>query len=336
MKSTIKKNIPSFIKNRIIKFRQNFELFSLYLEDESRFKKFSAVGKSSYDYKIVRSQVMYYTHQIEKGLSRKNFRYGFGSFALTNLIKYLIQMENFPDGEVDDFFQNGVSALKAYQDKHISIDGNVPNINLFPEKLLSRINQSNSDMGGTNYVLSKDKEDNSNLNFKELAMRRSSIRDFKVESEVDLSEIKEAIEISIKSPSVCNRQSSRVKIINNKEILRQVLELQGGFAGYELPDKLLLVTSDLSNFLRAHERNQCFTDGGLFSMSLLYALEYKGIAACPLSANVSKEKSKKIRNLISLPENENLIMFIACGKMEDKVKIPKSYRSPYDKIATMI
>ena len=65
-------------------------------------------------------------------------------------------------------------------------------------------------------------------------------------------------------------------------LFMKALKIQGGFLGYAMPPVLLLVTSDIRAFMNNGERNEPFVDGGLFSMSLLYALEAYGLAACPL------------------------------------------------------
>ena len=332
MKEKIKSIVPAWILFEIKNVIQSIELNYLYKNDKKRFKTYSANSKGNLSIGNVRSQVMYFSHQIEKGLSRKNFRYGFGLSAINNLVDALQRMQHFPNYENDDFYKTGISSLRAYSDRHRAKNEIIPNFENIPDKLLHEIEHSTTENAGIVEITSRSKIDNSMINFKELAMRRTSIRDFKTDEHVDLDDLEEAIEICLKTPSVCNRQSSRVKIVTDKAKIERILTLQRGFNGYELPDKLLLVTSDLSYFLRAQERNQGFIDGGLFSMSLLYSLEYKSIGACPLSANIGQTKVDEIRKILSIPESEILIMFIACGIIDDKITSPKSYRSPVNQI----
>ncbi|MGH2182869.1 nitroreductase family protein, partial [Enterococcus faecalis] len=120
------------------------------------------------------------------------------------------------------------------------------------------------------------------VDFKYLALNRYSIRDYD-SSDVDLGMLNEAIEIALKSPSVCNRQSARVYVINDKKEIKELLNIQGGFNGYELPPCLILVTCDIQDFIDISERNQPYIDGGIFAMSLIYALEYQGFATCTLN-----------------------------------------------------
>lgn len=336
MKLAIKRIIPDAVENTIKLMKSNIELNKLTKSDKKRFQKYSSRKGGTDDYSNLRSKVMYYTHQLEKGLSRKNFRYGFGVSAITSLTDSLVKMKNYPEWENDDFYRNGISALSAYQVKHQNSQSKTPNFDTLPPEILEEVEQCDGNTAGVIEYTLEEKKENEHINFKELAMNRYSIRDFNQNATVKMEDIYEAIDISIKSPSVCNRQPSRVKIITNKKIISKVLELQGGFGGYELPDKLILITSDLTVFLRSQERNQSYIDGGLFSMSLLYALEYKGIGACPLSTNIPEEKNGRIREILNIPDNENLIMFIVCGIMENQVKCPKSYRMPSNEITQVI
>lgn len=336
MKSAIKKIIPNTVENKIKLIRSNIELNKLTKNDKKRFQKYSSQRSDTDDFNNMRSKVMYYTHQLEKGLSRKNFRYGFGVSAITSLVESLVRMKSYPEWRDDDFYRNGISALAAYQAKHQTRKSEIPNFDILTKEILEEVEKCKDVTAGIIEYTLEEKKENEHLNFKELAMNRYSIRDFNQSATIKMEDLYEAIEISTKSPSVCNRQPSRVKIVVNKNVITKVLELQGGFGGYDLPDKLIIITSDLAVFLRSQERNQSYIDGGLFSMSLLYALEYKGIGACPLSTNIPEEKNNKIREILKIPDNEILIMFIVCGIMENKVKCPKSYRMPSNEITQVI
>jgi hypothetical protein len=88
----------------------------------------------------------------------------------------------------------------------------------------------------------------------------------------------------------------------------------------------LIITSDISYLTGSRERNQGFVDGGMFSLSILYALQYNNVSACALNASFNSKDDKKIKNLIGIPDNENLIMFISTGSFLDVSKVPNSAR----------
>ncbi|WP_159160375.1 nitroreductase family protein [Enterococcus casseliflavus] len=334
MKDKIKKILPTSLLKTIHKIKVNKYNNIVFKEDKDRFLKYAVTGKSAPSQENLQSQLMYFTHQLEKGLSRRNFRYGFGRNAITNLAKILDKIDESMPIYNSPFYSNSISALRAYKIKHMEIDKNIPNFDLLSQRILDEVDTTSCETAGIITVNSSEKQATSTSNFYELAMNRFSIRDFKQDSDVEIKDIESAIEISMKSPSVCNRQPSRVKVIQDKKLIEKIINLQGGFGGYDLPNKLLLVTSDLSVYLRVQERNQAYIDGGLFCMSLLLSLEFKQIGACPLSVNIAVEKMDEIRGLLKLEGKEVPIMFIACGIMQDEVKVPKSYRLPSEIVTT--
>src|SRR5699024_8074297 len=96
------------------------------------------------------------------------------------------------------------------------------------------------------------------LNFKELAAYRYSIRDFGEEIVSD-EEIFDAIQMATKTPSVCNRQAYRVYQIKNPEILKKVYNMQGGLTtNGENLQQFLLVTCNREFMNGPHERNQTY------------------------------------------------------------------------------
>ena len=46
---------------------------------------------------------------------------------------------------------------------------------------------------------------------------------------------------------------------------------------------LLIIAMDLKAFVPAHERYQHWIDGGMFSMSIIYALHSLGLSSCCLN-----------------------------------------------------
>ncbi len=116
----------------------------------------------------------------------------------------------------------------------------------------------------------------------------------------------------------------------------KALKIQGGFLGYAMPPVLLLVTSDIRAFMNNGERNEPFVDGGLFSMSLLYALEAYGLAACPLNAMFNLSQDRQTRELLDIPDYEFPVMYIAVGNFPESVPVCYSTRYEPEKIVTRI
>ena len=337
MKNKIKKFLPKPLVEMIRKNKMKYNLRKLYRHDFLRFKKSFSSDESSANFDQLRARLMFYAHSIEKGLSHENFRAKFGQKALRDLSRYMNIYSEKKYDKSDIRYQIALSALKNYTTFHAEKGIDVEEIlsDIFSEEILFDLNQALIGIAGFLSVSELSKSTNKEKSFEELSRERVSVRSFSKEK-IDFSKIEKAIEISMKSPSVCNRQPSRVIVIKNKDIISQVLKIQGGFSGYDIPPVLLLVTANNTSFVSIYERNEGFIDGGLFSMSLLYALEFESVAACALNAMLSIEQENDIREILSISREETLIMFIAVGNFDVNSKVPVSYRDSYVSIMRVI
>lgn len=167
-------------------------------------------------------------------------------------------------------------------------------------------------------------------------LTRHSIRDYGREK-IEDKRVFEAIEIATKSPSACNRQPWKVYYVKSKDIIENILDIQGGFTGHgKNIQGLLLITSDNSYYGGPHERNQNFVDGGIFVASLIYALTANQIATCPLHADLHGEQLGKIKSKLSIKKGEDLISFIAFGSFPESGKYANSPRDSYSDISIVI
>ena len=283
------------------------------------------------------AKVTFYSHQIEKGLSHSNFRYGFGKSALMNLSSALEDLKrcdsDYPECAA---YQSAVAALQEYRYKHENAGYHIDDmIALFPSDIWDDASASASANGGSVPVKASLKDGNATIPFENLFLNRRSVREFS-DSPLTETEIQHVIEVATKAPSVCNRQPVRVYVITNKSVIEKALKLQGGFNGYKVPPALFLITADNEAFLSISEHNEGFVDGGLFSMALLMAMEANKIAACPLNTMFSKQIDQQTRNLIGVPENEFLIMYIAAGHFPDETHTCISKRYPVQDILTIV
>jgi nitroreductase len=108
-----------------------------------------------------------------------------------------------------------------------------------------------------------------------------------------------------------------------------LISLQNGNKGFgHLIPTLAVITSDSGAFFDASERHEPYIDGGLFSMTLMYALSAKGLATCCLNWCVSPDKDVALRNILPLADSEVVIMLMAIGYPEPDVLVPRSPRKP--------
>ncbi|EOJ96029.1 hypothetical protein WOQ_02711 [Enterococcus faecalis EnGen0340] len=326
----LKKKLPKSVVEKLRIVKEYFNSYRLFCLDRKRFLTYYS-KKNSNKEENIKAQLIFWGHSIEKGLSRQNIRLGFGKNVVTKLLEYMEKYDKLGFDKQNYCYLNSMSIMRKYIEIH---EKNHFDLDYIPRRydvILNKIKESNTEVGGVVEFNLENRLDRKKVDFKYLALNRYSIRDYD-SSDVDLGLINEAIEIALKSPSVCNRQSARLYIINDKKEIKEMLQLQGGFNGYELPPCLILVTSDIQDFIDISERNQPYIDGGIFAMSLIYALEYQGFATCTLNTMFDSKKIKKTRNLLGVPESENLIVYISVGNFKNKYSVPKSFRYPMSEI----
>jgi len=319
--------LKKILKPKIVALYHNYN-------DYKRFKKYAASDFKSDDKAHTRSKLMYYTHQIEKGLSRSDFRPDFGEIPISNLSNSMEAWVKVKGDSNDEFFLNALIVMRNYFLKHKELGVSTTREALFSKELLALITEANvSESSSTIKIKEEDKVQNKFFNFSELAMKRYSVREYS-DAPVDNNLIEEAIRIAQKSPSVCNRQSARVHIIESCEMIEKILMIQGGFKGYQPPNKLAIITSDIRTFLKSNERTQSYIDGGLFAMSLMYALEFLSLASVALSTMLSPKNEKRLREIARIGEYENLIMIVAIGHFLKEVEVPASPRNRVETVIT--
>ncbi|RCJ14711.1 nitroreductase [Nostoc sp. ATCC 43529] len=136
-----------------------------------------------------------------------------------------------------------------------------------------------------------------------------------------------------KTPSVCNRQSSKVYVFSSDEDKRKVLSYQSGNRGFgDQASKVLIVVSDLENFTLIGERNQCWIDGGMYAMSLVYALHSLGLATCCLNWSVEHSVDKALKKSTNIKDSESIIMMIAIGHLPEELRVAQSPRKPLQEV----
>lgn len=332
IKKTIKIILPELVKLKIRYWLNLKKIYSNYFYDIKRYCKYSATFATKEPKQLLGKIIAHY-HVIEKGLSYQEIKLGFARDIVQNLI---FMLKTYSDKNFDisnTQYLTAVSVIQKYIDLHEQKEFNVTSVkNMFYGiKVPVTCN-----MGGC-IELTKDEIDlKRKLDFKEMAFSRYSIRDF-TEDDVDVRMLEEAIRISQKSPSVCNRQTTRVYIVLSKPTIEKYLSYQNGNRGFgHKINKLLIITSNLNYFEGINERNQSFIDGGIFGMSLLYALHYLGLGAVTLNWCTNQEKDKKFRAVSEIRDNENIILMIGVGNIPEKFKVPKSERNSLEEIVSYI
>jgi nitroreductase len=308
---------------------------ALALKDNAQYLAHYARGAAPSGLVAARARMMFHAHAIEKGLSRSDFRPGFGKIAVPGLAQEMNGWLAAGRDTADPFFRSAAAVMQTYFGRHAEVQADVSDFHaLFAPAVHEVIAQAERAEGG---VLSAtaDREAappvDTGRGFLDVVYGRRSVRDF-IDRPVRTEDIRHAVQIAMQAPSVCNRQAARVHLFDDPEAIKAALDLQGGFGGYRMPPRLLLVTSDLSAFLFATERNQPFIDGGLFMMTLLLGLQQMGLGSCSLNTAMSAEREAAIRRILKIPENEVFIAFVAVGHYDGTILTPQSRRVPVDAV----
>lgn len=163
---------------------------------------------------------------------------------------------------------------------------------------------------------------------------RFSVRQFAPEP-IDRAVLEQAVSLAQKAPSVCNRQSGRVRIYTDPAEMRIVLKHQDGNAGFgHQATAVMVVTADLSCFYSEAERNQGFVDGGMFAVSLVYTLHSLGLGSCLLNWSRGPYDDRELRRELGLPDHEVVITLLAAGHLRPTFPVAASPRRPLSDVLT--
>jgi nitroreductase len=274
-------------------------------------------------------------HSIEKGLSLQRPRAGFGrdralllsreladyvsrfgvDRTATVSLKVLTEYQRFnhENGKPDNEFDCSMDTLKGAFNGSAGVDCEGGTIALSREDVLAR----------------------SSIDFSSFVGSRHSVRHFG-EERVPLSTIQEAVRLAQLTPSVCNRQPWRVHIHADPKSIARVIAHQSGNRGFgDTASVLLTVTCDLRAFAGSQERNEAYVDGGMFAMSLTYALHSLGLGTCCLNLCQQTDQASRTKKAAGIPPNEVLVMMIAVGTLPPKLRVARSTRMPTESILTV-
>ena len=328
VKQKIKAIVPQRAWRALQRGKANIKLASYYSRQRKRFLNNCAGQWNDERFEQLRGTMVYYIHRIEKGLSHQHFRSGFGRSAFSEL-KAVMERWRKLSYPVDDVtYQAAQNVIRAYVRKHHEIGEPIPHFvsEWFADEVASADGSYDGESNaGVKIVRASGKRDNQAKDYATLFAQRTSVREY-ADTPVDMQSVHEAIAISMKTPSVCNRQAYRILLVRNPKLIKHALDLQGGWRGYAMPPLLALISVDVRSFVSVEERNEPYIDGGLFTMAFLTSLEYESLASCPLNTMMRKQQEHDIRKLLGIPDYEVLIAFVAIGNFPESIESPISFR----------
>jgi len=331
MKNLIKKFIPESLLRMRLEKQIRRELFQFYKEDAEQFYRYSSLLRKDTQSKHIAGIILNY-HVIEKGLTMPDMKPGFGKAKLKVLIDDCLSYRDLYDNtNVQLLHAVGVIAEYGRIHKEIgfTLDQDVTDRIAELLKHFSELPSAHQEhVTKTGYFADHA------ASFDRFSNSRHSVRNFA--GELDMERVNLAIGLAQNTPSSCNRQTSHVHIVRDREAIKKILELQKGSRGfYHLVDKLLIVTADVSVYQSADERNCAYVDGGMYAMNLMYSLHFHKIATCALNWCKTPDEDRQLRKLVPIPENEVVVIFIACGDTPDDFQVAHSRRNQYQDIISL-
>lgn len=281
--------------------------------------------RSVRDYKAVKIY-----HRLEKSLSFRERRADSGLAAAQELVRHLDRSAATPAAWT--FHEKvGVKVLGEYIAASDPLVG-APGIVTFHEKHAADAPDFGGAVEVTATSLQKGRLDDPEAFFNS----RASVRDFAPVG-VPLADIERAVTLALKTPSVCNRQASHVYCLHRREDIDRALSLQNGNRGFghEIPC-LLVICADLTAFDTAAERYQHWIDGGMFSMSIVWALHALGYASCCLNWSKTPGDDRRIRSLLPIRPEHSIMMMLAVGQPNDRIRACYSARKPVPEFLEII
>ncbi|MGF0066304.1 nitroreductase family protein [Lachnospiraceae bacterium SGI.085] len=320
--------IKNWVKNIFFKiFHMPYSWYQYYVRMARRTYEYSSASKNEENLEWIVTKLKILTHEIDKGLAMPKPRMGFGNQKVSTMVKYMEKyLEKDTIYEYDAYLDAREILEKYVEAKDLyKLDTSMINF----DKLPKNYTNTNGRLACCNQII---KKNCSNLNFKEFAEARHSVRYFKKDMQIEDAVFREVLEIARTAPSACNRQSILVKLINEKEIADKILKIQGGTAGFENADNCVLIIADLNSYCYDGELNTAFVDAGIFMMNLIYSLKYFGIESCPLIWDDNSKKRNDLKNIIELTPNLMIAGILAIGYADDKAKVLCSPRKSVDNI----
>ncbi|MEO1690403.1 MAG: nitroreductase family protein [Cyanobacteria bacterium J06631_6] len=326
----LKSIAPNFVKQSPLRdYYYNclflINLFKNYSYDFRRFLTYSATQHPYQTKQRHQGRITAHYHQIEKGLSLHNTRVGFGKEVVRHLVMMLqTYQQNYG---ADELTQVALDTLFAYYKFNLEAGQDNPQLYQQLTALKQIERQEPSKIGGTIAVTKEQIQQAIAGDFNKFVQARHSVRQFDATKTVDPQAIEQAVAMAIKTPSVCNRQTWKVYSYSDRDAKKRILAHQNGNRGFgDSASQILIVTSDLNYFMTPAERHQCFIDGGMFAMSLVYGLHSLGLGSCCLNWSADYKRDLALKSEAAISPAESVIMMIAVGHLPESFIVASSPR----------
>lgn len=284
------------------------------------------------DREVLKTRIIKSYHRIEKGLALPMPRPGFGVDAITLLIDDSTLYLSRHGGD-----WTTTAALQALDQYCVFNRAHGRDTRAIEERIttlrqLAQPLAGEPVLGGVMQVDRRAVLAAAQVPFAEFVRHRHSVRQF-ASRPVDTALIEEAVRQAQYSPSVCNREGVQVYVIEGEDRVRELLAYQNGNRGFgDSAGAVLVITARQAAFHTVGERYQAWIDGGLFAMTLVYALHAQGLGTCCLNWSVEPTVDRAFKRAAGLPPHDVVVMFLAVGHLPDHFTVARSARRPLSEV----
>lgn len=287
------------------------------------------VRNANCDYYASQSRFIYVLtsnyHVIEKSLAMPNFEPGHGKERVEVVVGDLFKYRELGFDLMHPQYIAAMQAVQEYDQVHKELGYKLPDglqadiDRLLKDTTIQKHHQP--------HVTRKEFFAHINGGFENFARSRHSVRAYS-DKNIENDTINAVVDLARTTPTACNRQPNKTYVVCNPKMINQIAKLQGGGRGFaENANKMFIVTSAVEPF-GFTETMETFKAGGMYVMNLLYALHAYQIGTCPLMWSGEKNRDKMLRQMLGVPDNEEVIMIVAAGYPKDEFTYVTSVRNP--------
>ena len=256
-------------------------------------------------------------HSLEKGLSFKNKKKGFGEEKAKRLVMMLERyIQNGYDTDDYSVYET-VAILKAYLTYKESAKESIPDLESRLDWCVSKIDISkNYCKAGfielnINAILWKDPHIIENF-----FHSTHSIRNYDKLHSVEENTIKEIIRLARSAPSACNRQSVHVYYTMERKKNELISDIVPGNNGFNNEIGNFLIVTSSKTFFGLGEYNQWYVDGGIFLAYLRLSIHALGLGSCTFQWTRTADE-RRLRQLCQIPLRESIIAIVGVGYLSN-------------------
>lgn len=281
--------------------------------------------------KYIESRMLVVAHSLEKGMSMKMVKRGFGVKKAKNLCYYIKRyLKEHPTSTCFALIES-LGILKQYQtyQKECGFDLNVLNNTI--DNIMVHLTK-NQKMKLNCYKYGVVKLENNffkvgeSVFYENFVKSRRSARSYS-EKNVSHEIIKKAVELTNYAPSACNRQPCKVYVALGKHNATDIRVLLDNKAFTKDANNFAIITCDRAYFA-GDEHFQWYINGGIYLSNFVYALHSLGIGSCIMQWFAFSKNEKRIKKLLGISDTEAIIASVSLGYYPKEITCICAQRMP--------